>query len=135
MARLPKHAINWFDIPVADMERARLFYGAVLGNEPALVEDTPPEFPMAMFAVAEPGEGIISGALVMSNEATGQTPGGATTVYFNVEDVEAALSRVEAAGGKIQEPAFDTPFGKIAYITDSEGNRVGIHEHALHPVQ
>jgi predicted enzyme related to lactoylglutathione lyase len=124
MARLPRHAIHWFDIPVTDLDRARRFYDAVLGYGLEL-HDENPDFPMAVFPVADPGEVSIGGALV---KGPGETPGVGATVYLAVDDVDGALSRVENAGGQIQEPAVDTPYGRIAFIIDSEGNRVGLHE-------
>jgi uncharacterized protein len=129
MAKLPHHAINWFDIPAADIHRARDFYGTVLGYELDLNEDQP-GFPMALFPVAEPGENIVAGALVPA--MNGLTLGAGTTVYLTVDDLDGALSRVESAGGKIAEPAFDTPWGRMAYILDTEGNRVALHKHELH---
>lgn len=125
MAKLPVNAISWFDIPVSDLERARSFYSTVLGNELPL-DESQPDFPMAMFPVAEVGENVVGGALVLGNEANGAS----TTVYLTVDDVDSALSRVESAGGKAPEPAFDTPYGRMAFITDSEGNRVALHQYA-----
>jgi predicted enzyme related to lactoylglutathione lyase len=54
-------------------------------------------------------------------------------LYLNVgdEDLNVVLSRVEKAGGKILLPI--TPIepsgnkGSVAWIMDSEGNRIGLH--------
>ena len=42
--------------------------------------------------------------------------------YVGVDDVDAAVARVEAAGGKALMPAFDIPQGRIAMIADPQGN-------------
>lgn len=127
MARLPVNAITWFEIPAADLERARRFYSAILGNE-LTVEEPAPGFPMGMFPVAEAGENVVGGALVQGEGYQPAATG--TMVYLSVENVDAALSRVESAGGKAPEPAFDTPYGRMAFIYDSEGNRVALHQYA-----
>jgi uncharacterized protein len=128
MPSLPRNAINWFDIPVHDIARARAFYSTVLGNELTL-DESQPGFPMAMFPVADATELSVGGALVPARD--GQTPGPGTTVYLDVADLDASLSRVEAAGGQIAAPAFDTPWGRMAFIVDTEGNRVGLHAYQL----
>jgi hypothetical protein len=129
MAKLPVNAISWFEIPAADLERARRFYSAVLGNE-LDIQEASPGFPMGMFPVAEAGENIVGGALVAGEGYEPSAKG--TMVYLTVADVEEALSRVESAGGKAPEEAFETPWGRMVFIYDSEGNRVALHQHALH---
>src|SRR5262249_17034451 len=42
-------------------------------------------------------------------------------VYFNVRNADAALSRVVELGGAVVLPAEDTPFGRLAAVTDSTG--------------
>src|SRR4051812_35549328 len=74
-----KNAVNWFEIPVADMARALKFYGIVFGAELNVQEGMGSEF--AMFPAAEGGVG---GALV---KGEGYVPGtGGTLVYLNAGD-------------------------------------------------
>jgi uncharacterized protein len=40
-----------------------------------------------------------------------------------VDDVDATLEQVEALGGKIERPAEDTPYGRMAACTDPTGTR------------
>jgi predicted enzyme related to lactoylglutathione lyase len=42
-------------------------------------------------------------------------------VYLGVVDVDAAVAFVEANGGHILSPGFDTPFGRMAAVTDPFG--------------
>ena len=44
-------------------------------------------------------------------------------MYFEVEDVDAALERVAALGGKVERQAEDTPYGRMAAATDPTGGR------------
>jgi predicted enzyme related to lactoylglutathione lyase len=42
-------------------------------------------------------------------------------VYFEVADVDASLAQVTELGGKIVEPAHDTPYGRLARVEDPTG--------------
>ena len=49
-------------------------------------------------------------------------------VYFSVDDINAALQKVEEKGGKILNPKNSIgEFGFVAHFEDSEGNRVALH--------
>jgi len=49
-------------------------------------------------------------------------------IYFDSEEIDAELSRVEAAGGKIIRSKLNIgDFGFIALIEDTEGNLIGLH--------
>ncbi|MFY3743255.1 VOC family protein [Anaeromyxobacter sp. Red801] len=117
-------AINWFELPAADFDRARSFYEAVLGTE--LKVDTSGRMPMAFFPYAE-GKGT-GGAIVKSEHARPGVDG--AIVYLDTRgSIERCLRRVEAAGGKVVVPVTDIgPHGRFAILIDSEGNRVGLHE-------
>jgi len=49
-------------------------------------------------------------------------------VYFSVADVDAALAKVVELGGSIVRPAEDTPFGRIADVTDPTGAMFKLHQ-------
>lgn len=116
--------INWFEIPVADMSRARAFYEAVLGVE-LKEENHPPDCEMSVFPYSEPNTG---GALCRMKH---MVPGAAgTLVYLNAgDDLSIPLARVEAAGGAILMPKtlLSPEIGAIAIFRDSEGNHIGLH--------
>lgn len=120
-----RNALNWFEIPVTDIERAARFYGQILD-----VEMSP--FPagqgyvMSMF----PDDGGVGGGLVSGEGYTPSASG--AVVYLNCNpSLDAVLARVEAAGGQIQMPKTDIgENGFIAFILDTEGNRIGLHESA-----
>jgi predicted enzyme related to lactoylglutathione lyase len=68
----------------------------------------------------------IGGALVRMDEAK---PGiGGVLIYFATEEINTALNRVEAAGGKVIRRKLNVgDFGYIALIEDTEGNMIGLH--------
>ncbi len=113
--------IVWFEIPVADLERATRFYEAIFALQ--LVEN--PHFPgLRVFPYDRPA---ISGCLFAHGPAP-STDG--TVVYLNCDGhLDAVLKRTRAAGGQILEEVAQLPAGMgwTAQIRDSEGNRVGLH--------
>lgn len=123
------NAVNWFEIPVSNYERAKKFYGTLLGNEiiDHHMEDKNIKygiFPYDMESYK------VGGALM---EMDGMNPSmDGSTVYLNGgEDLSEPLSRVIAAGGEILMPKTDIgENGFIAQFKDSEGNRVALHSMA-----
>ena len=119
------NAINWFEIPVRDLDRASRFYGEIFEVEMA-PQDSFPGKPMSMFPITAG----IGGALVKTDGHEPSTDG--TLVYLNAQpDLQAVLDRVEGAGGTVTMPKTSvSPFGFLAMFLDPEGNRVGLHSMA-----
>jgi hypothetical protein len=118
--------IRWIEIPVADLKRASLFYGAVFEFELEPIEMGPMK--MAMFPHSEGHEGA-SGALMQSEYSVPSKRG--SLVYFGTDDIERTLGRVEAKGGKIIKPKTAIgQYGYFAVFEDTEGNAVALHSMA-----
>lgn len=117
-----KNAINWFEIPVDDYERAIKFYENMLDVK--LQRKIIDEMELAIFTS---DENAVSGALVKCDflEPSGQ----GSLVYLNVEGfMDAALSRAKQAGAEIVIPKTGIgECGFIAHIKDCEGNKVALH--------
>ncbi len=115
--------VNWFEIPVNDMDGAKRFYENVLGLQLSLNEMGPMQ--MAWFSWAQGAPGA-SGTLMKTE---GYTPSHAgTLVYFSVADIEETLAKANANGGKTLTPKTDIgEHGFFAHFEDCEGNRVGLH--------
>jgi hypothetical protein len=117
------NAVNWFEIPVKDIERARKFYEKVLGLELTL-EDMGP-FTMAFFPMTLGAQGA-AGTLIKGESYEPSHAG--TVVYFSVEDIEETLRRINANGGKTLLPKKGIgEYGFIAHFEDTEGNRLALH--------
>ena len=43
------------------------------------------------------------------------------TIYFGVDDTDAALERIVELGGSVTQPAADTPYGRLARASDPTG--------------
>ena len=42
-------------------------------------------------------------------------------VYFEVEDPDDTVDRLVKLGGVVRSPAEDTPYGRMAHVTDPQG--------------
>lgn len=112
----------WFEIPVADLDRAEAFYRAILDVD--FSRQTVHEGELAVFPYA--GKPNASGALMRHPQMAPSMDG--TTVYLAVDDVAPVLARVDAHGGAVVVPRTALPegMGVFAQFRDSEGNRVGL---------
>jgi predicted enzyme related to lactoylglutathione lyase len=122
MARNP---VNWFEIYVDDMQRAKSFYQTVLDT--TLNKLDVGDMPLEMWTFPnEQGNPGAGGALVhMDGFKAG---GNSTLVYFSCEDCATEESRVESAGGKVFKNKFSIgEYGFIALAYDTEGNMFGLH--------
>jgi len=119
------NAINWFEIPVTDMQRAKHFYQVVFGIH---MEDMDmPGMQMAMFPY-EMNSGKLSGALVKSDYHRPSHDG--VIIYLNANpDLKEVLDRVESEHGEVIMPKtqISPEIGYMAFFIDSEGNRVALH--------
>lgn len=119
------NAINWFEIPVSDVERAVAFYQNVFAVN--LEQAEMMGMHMAMFPY-NPMSGKVAGALVKSDMHKPSTEG--AVLYLNGNpDLSVALGKVEAAGGQVVMPKtlIDEQTGYMAFFVDTEGNKVGLH--------
>lgn len=117
--------INWFELPVQQLDRAVAFYEHVLDGE--FRRETVANIEMAVFPHVKPATG---GALVQGAMFT-PVSGGAV-VYLATADLSLALERVQEKGGEccFGPQVLPHDIGTIALIIDSEGNRVGLHQPA-----
>lgn len=116
------NAIDWFEIPVLDLDRATRFYARTLDGE--LRREDAPGLPMALLPYKEPGVG---GALVQHPQRKPSQEG--ATVYLGTRNLSAALGRLLEAGGAVVTPKTDIgPHGFIALFRDTEGNTIGLHQ-------
>ena len=115
--------INWFEISVTDLDRAKKFYGAVFQTSFQDLEMGKTK--MAMFAM-DPEKTGAGGSLLLANGANPSPDG--TTIYFQCDDVTNEMERVKTNGGQIMFPKMDIgEFGFVAQFIDTEGNRIGLH--------
>jgi len=121
------NAINWFEIPATNIDRAQKFYEAVFQftMQPLDFQQTK----MRLFPLDDPMKGV-GGALVDSGGYHKPSATDGSLLYLNGNpDVQIFLNRVEASGGKIMVPKTEISpeYGYMAVIMDTEGNRIALH--------
>lgn len=119
------NAINWFEIPVTDFERAKKFYSAIYDYTmpDAMVGNT-----RMGFLLYEQKEQRVGGAICYGEGYIPTTQG--SRIYLNGgSDLNIVLSRVEQAGGKVIMPKtkISDEHGYFALFHDTEGNFLALH--------
>lgn len=115
--------INWFEIPVTDMERASAFYESVMSV--TLRRETVIQYQLAIFPHQKPATG---GALVKFDGIAPSSQG--IIIYLQTPQLAVTLERIAQAGGTCLSGPSALPdgLGTIALFTDCEGNRIGLHQ-------
>lgn len=116
--------INWFEIPVNDMQRAKAFYETVFKIE---IRDVDFDgLQMGWFPNLKGTYGT-TGTLIKQASYTPSHDG--TLIYFSCENVQNELDRVEGAGGKIykEKTKISEEHGCMGVFIDTEGNRIALH--------
>jgi uncharacterized protein len=125
-----KNPVNWFEIYVHDMKRAKSFYETVLNVQLENLQvssemDDDASFQMMTFPFAD-NEPNASGALVKAADM--ESGGNSVVIYFTCDDCSTEESRVVKAGGKLLKVKFSIgEFGFCSICMDTEGNTFGLH--------
>jgi uncharacterized protein len=128
---MPTHAINWFEIPVTDFDRAKKFYETLFSYQMPEMQMGPARMGFLLYDFQGGGRG---GAIV--HNPTFYTPSeNGSLIYLNCDpDLQVVLDKVVSAGGTIlqnkENVAPDQNLGFWALIRDSEGNRIALHSMA-----
>jgi uncharacterized protein len=109
--------LSFFELGVADAERARAFYTALF--------DWRMEPMRAGFTIDAGG---IPGGLHPGD------PEAAPYVFFRVDDIDAAAARVQELGGRLEELGGEgdeesaARFGRFRFCRDDQGSPFGLHQ-------
>ena len=122
MGLLERVAFTFYSIK--DVARAQKFYEEALGLKLSVKHE------------AEPGVWIEydlpgGGCLALGTVAAGVSPSAASggQIAFEVDNVEEILTKVKEGGGKVNGETLITPgICKMAFIEDTEGNGIIIHQ-------
>jgi len=107
----------WYELLTTDINAAVKFYKAVLDWE---VEDA--GHPDMEYRLAFAEDMAIGGMMTMPEEAISAGAQPVWMGYVGVDDVDAAVANIVAAGGRLQMPAFEVPeVGRMAMVMDSDG--------------
>jgi len=139
--------IKWFEIPVADMNRAINFYSKVF----TFIQFDLTEFNGVAHAIFKPSNKTsdfqMSGALVENRNVNDQKTG--AILFFNGDlGMTDILERITKNGGEVTlgktliknrlqdgsvivpKTLIDQNVGYVAYFYDSEGNKMGLYSNS-----
>lgn len=116
--------IRWFEIYVADMHRAKIFYERTFGFHFSKMDTK--SWDIEMWSISTTEDGRSFGSLVWRRDFV---PSGINTVvYFASEDCAHEEAIAAKVGGKVYKSKYGIgQYGYMALIHDTEGNLIGIH--------
>jgi predicted enzyme related to lactoylglutathione lyase len=109
-------APSWFELHTRDYDAVVAFYRDVFRWDTHATSDTP-EF---RYTTLGEGDDALAGIMDASAMLADGVPAH-WSVYFGVDDTDAALDRIVELGGAVVMPAEDTPYGRLAAATDAMG--------------
>jgi uncharacterized protein len=111
----------WNEFLTRDTERAKKFYGALLG----WTFDPMPMPQGGTYWVAKQDRTPVAGLYVMADMPP-QVPEH-WFPYIGVDDVDARVKKAVASGARLMKPVFDVPgVGRIAILTVANGAGIGL---------
>jgi predicted enzyme related to lactoylglutathione lyase len=108
-------APGWFELQTHEYDASVAFYCDVFGWDAHVAADEPDFHYTTMGKDDDARAGIMDGSQML-----GEAPS-SWSVYFQVEDTDATLQKVEQLGGATVVPAMDSPYGRLATATDVTG--------------
>jgi len=122
---------SWVDLATTDVDAAQAFYSALFGWEWETNETDQPDNPYHM---AQLDGRAAAGLMQQAQEQVDMGLPPLWSVYLTVEDAEATVGKVEAAGGSVMAPAFDVmDAGRMAVVVDPTGGVVCLWQPKEHP--
>jgi hypothetical protein len=115
-ARAETGAQAWFELHTLNYDANVEFYKDVLGWDAHTMSDTPE------FRYTTLGENENATAGIM--DASGYASTSQWSVYISVEDTDASVAKAISLGGAEVQAAQDSPYGRLAEISDTTGCRI-----------
>jgi predicted enzyme related to lactoylglutathione lyase len=109
--------VSFFELGVGDLGRAREFYGSLFGWE-----------------FVDEGNGATIETPNIPGGLHGGDVGASPYLFFRVDDLDAALTRVRQLGGEAggsaggDDPDTVARFGRFVFCRDDQGSGFGLHQ-------
>ncbi len=114
--------VHWNELMTRDAEGSKKFFGTVVG----WTYDGMPNPNGGTYWIANAGGVPVAGLMPIDDPHFNEVKEGWIN-YIEVDDVDAQVKQVTAAGGKGMRPAFDVPnVGRIAIVLDTRGVPFGL---------
>lgn len=111
-------AAAWFELHTSAYDASVGFYRDVFGWDTHTMADEP-DF---RYTTQGEGETALAGIMDATVYRSADVPS-AWEVYFEVEDADAAVALATELGGAVVDQPKDTPYGRLATLTDPTGTR------------
>jgi len=109
----------WYELMSKDPLAARSFYATVVGWQ---IDESPPAGSAMDYRMISAGDGLVGGVFRLTEDMCQQGAAPCWMMYLGVDDVDACVTSITAAGGSVHMPAFDIPnVGRIAMVSDPQG--------------
>lgn len=112
-------APSWCELHTRDFAASLEFYRTAFGWEIEMVGDTD-EFRYAV-VLAEAGSAEQVAGIMDASQWLPEGVDAVWSIYFLVEDAQAAVDRVVELGGSVVDPPVETPYGILATVADPAG--------------
>ncbi|GAA0327899.1 VOC family protein [Sphingomonas oligophenolica] len=115
----PEGTPIWYELMTADPDASKAFYDDVIGWT---IEAQPSGEMDYRMIDSGSGGGSVGGVMRLTEamQAGGAKP--TWLFYIGVNDVDASVEKIKAAGGSVLMPAWDIPgIGRIAMVADPQG--------------
>lgn len=107
--------INYLEFPARDLETTKTFFSNVFGW-------TFTDFGADYTAFSD---GSVDGGFYRADLCSSTANGAALTVFYS-DSLEATLTNIEVAGGKIVKPIFEFPGGRRFHFCEPSGNEFAV---------
>lgn len=111
--------LAFVEIGVEDVERGRIFYQGLFGWQ---------------FEPGPSGQGFVITMPDVGGGMHGGDPGAAPYLFFRVDDIDAAIVRVQELGGTVEDVDVEgdedstAQFGRFKLCRDDQGSPFGLHQ-------
>ena len=114
-------SITWNEVFVTDMEVGKRFYSSVFGHTFTDIDG-----PVAYASTEIDGNTVGGIGEIGAGFRSDMQPG--WNNYFSVTSADDAVGRITELGGTIVRGPDDTPFGRMALVTDNQGAYFSVHQ-------
>lgn len=130
MTSYPNGVPSWVDLATPDPAAAKAFYGELFGWE---YEDIPTGEPGATYTMARRNGLEAVGMMQLSEQMAQAGMPPAWSSYVAVDDLDATVTKVGPAGGRVLQPPMDVmEAGRMAVVSDPTGAVIGTWQAKQH---
>ncbi|MGY4397468.1 putative enzyme related to lactoylglutathione lyase [Sphingomonas sp. UYAg733] len=114
----PEGTPIWYELLTADPDASKAFYDNVIG----WTIEAQPSGDMDYRMIDTGNNGLVGGLMRVTPEMVANGAKPTWLFYIGVDDVDASVDKIKAAGGSVLMPAWDIPdIGRLAMVADPQG--------------